>query len=73
VPGLEADSERLPCRPGRPAGRFNRRVSMRQRQAGMVGKGFARSGQLDATNATRQQFRPDLMLEVADLPAQRRL
>src|SRR5882672_3414141 len=39
----------------------------------MVEKGLACSGQLDAMNAARQQLGPDLVLEVANLAAQRRL
>src|SRR5580693_3553479 len=39
----------------------------------MIEKGLARGGQLDAMNAARQQFGPDLVLQVANLPAQRRL
>ena len=39
----------------------------------MVEKGFARSGQLDAMNAARQQLGPDLVLQIANLPTQRGL
>ena len=39
----------------------------------MVEKGFARGGQLDTVHAARQQLDPDLIFEVADLPAERRL
>src|SRR5712671_6849258 len=39
----------------------------------MVEKGLARSGQHDAVNAARQQLGPDLVFEVANLPAQGRL
>jgi hypothetical protein len=73
VPGLEADGERLPCRLRRPACRFDRGIDMHQRQAGVVEEGFARSGQLDAMNAARQLLDPDLIFQVPDLPAQRRL
>ena len=60
---------RLRC----PAGRVDRGVDLHQRQAGVVEKGFARGGQLDAVNAARQQLDPDLIFQVADLPAERRL
>src|SRR5258706_15109536 len=39
----------------------------------MVEKGLACRGQLDATNAARQQLGPDLVLQNANLSAQRRL
>ena len=39
----------------------------------MVEKGLARSGQLDAMNAARKQLDPDLILQIPDLAAQRRL
>ena len=39
----------------------------------MVEEGLARSGQLDAMNAARQQLGPDLVLQIANLPAQRGL
>jgi hypothetical protein len=54
VPGLEADGERLPCRLRRPPCRFDRDIDLHQRQAGVIEKGFARSGQLDAMKAARQ-------------------
>src|SRR5882672_377564 len=73
VTGLEADGERLSCRLCGPARRFHCGIDLRQRQPGMVEKGLARGGQLDAMNAARQQLGPDLVLQVANLPAQRRL
>ena len=73
VTGLEADGERLSCRLCRPACRFHRGIDLRQRQPGMVEKGLACGGQLDAMNAARQQLAADLVLQIADLPAQRRL
>src|SRR6185436_7124290 len=73
VPGLEADRERLSCRLRRPACRFDRGIDLHQRQAGVVEKGLARSGQLDAMNAARQQLGPDLVLQIANLPAERGL
>jgi hypothetical protein len=57
----------------RPARRFHRGIDLHQRQAGMVEKGLARSGQLDAVHAARQQLGPDLVLQIANLPAQRGL
>src|SRR2546425_7797077 len=57
----------------RPACRFDRGIDLHQRQAGVVEKGLARSGQLDAMNAARQQLGPDLVLQIANLPAQRGL
>ena len=56
-----------------PARRFDRGVDLHQRQPGVVEKGLAGSGQLDAVHAARQQLDADLMFEVADLPAQRGL
>src|SRR6202049_2739508 len=38
----------------------------------MVEEGLAGGGQRDAMNAARQQLGPDLVLQVANLPAQRR-
>src|SRR6202162_6005391 len=73
VTGLEADGERLSCRLRGPARRVHRGIDLRQRQPGMVEKGLACGGQLDAMNAARQQLGPDLVLQVANLPAQRRL
>ena len=49
------------------------RIDLRQRQPGMVEKGPASGGQLDAMNAARQQLGPDLVLQVANLSTQRRL
>src|SRR6185369_8342023 len=63
----------LPRRLRRPACRFDRGVDLHQRQAGVVEKGLARSGQLGAMNAARQQLGPDLVLQIANLPAQRGL
>jgi hypothetical protein len=73
VTGLESDGERLSCRQCGPPCRFDRGFDLHQRQAGVVEKGFARSGQLDALNAARQQLGPDLVLQIANLPAQRGL
>src|SRR6202030_1328966 len=39
----------------------------------MVEKGLARSGQRGALNTAQQQLGPDLVLQIANLPAQRRL
>src|SRR6185295_9475687 len=57
----------------RPACRFDRGLDLHQSQAGVVEKGLARSGQLDAMNAARQQLGADLVLQIANLPAQRGL
>jgi len=37
----------------------------------MIEKGLTCSGQLDAMNTARQQVSPDLVLQVAHLPAER--
>src|SRR4051794_40252281 len=39
----------------------------------MIEKGSAGRRELDAAGAAHQQFDPDLQLQIADLPAQRRL
>ncbi len=70
VAGLEADGEGLSGRLCGPARCFDRGIDLRQGEPGMVEKGFACGGQLDATNAARQQLGPDLVLQVANLPAQ---
>jgi hypothetical protein len=44
-----------------------------QRKPRVVEKGTASSSQLHATRATTQQLDPNLILQIADLPAQRRL
>jgi len=68
--GLKADAKRLLCRLCGSASRFHRGIDLRQRQPGMVEKRLACGSQLDAMNAARQQFGPDLVLQVANLPAQ---
>src|SRR5882724_3496989 len=73
LPGLEADGESRFDTLRRTPRRFHRGIRLRQRQPRMVEKGLACGGQLDAVNAARQQLRPDLVLQVANLPAQRRL
>jgi hypothetical protein len=73
VTGLEADGERLSCRLCGPARRFHSGIDLRQRQAGMVEKGLACGGQLDAVHAARQKLGPDLVLQITYLPAQRGL
>ena len=70
--GLEADRERLPwvlC----PACRFNRGFHLHQRQASVVEKRLTRSGQLDTLNTARQKLGSDLILQIANLPAERGL
>ena len=56
-----------------PCGRFHRGVDLRQRQPGMVEKGLPCGGQLDAVNAAGQKLDADLVLQIADMPAERRL
>jgi hypothetical protein len=73
VPSLEADREPLPCRLRRPTCRFDRGIDLHQRQAGVLEEGLARSGQLDAVNAARQQLGSDPVLQIADLPTERGL
>jgi hypothetical protein len=73
VPGLEADGERLSCRLRRLACCFDRGIDLHQRQAGVVEKDLARSGQLHAAGSAAQQFDPDLVFQIPNLPAQRRL
>src|SRR5882757_7850572 len=65
VTGLKADGKRLSGGLCGPAGRFHRGIDLPERQPGMVEKGLAGGGQLDAMNAARYQ--------VANLPTQRRL
>src|ERR1700729_2245693 len=71
VAGLEADGERLSFRLCSPARRVHRCINLRQGEPDMVKKGPARSGELDAMNAAREQLGSDLVLEVTNLPAQR--
>jgi hypothetical protein len=73
VPGLEADGERLPFGLRGSACGFDRGVGVHQHEPGVLEKGRARGGQLDTAHAAREQLDPDVRLEVADLPAQRRL
>ncbi len=67
VTGLEADGECFSCRLCGPACSFHGGIDLRQREAGMVQKDLPRGGQLDAVNAARQQFGPDLVLQISDL------
>jgi len=39
----------------------------------MVEKGFARGSELDAADTAGQQLGPDLIFQIANLPAERRL
>ena len=73
VTGLEADGERLSCRLSGPARRFHRGIDLRQRQPGVVEKGLACGGQFDAVHAAAHQLDADLVFEIADLAAERRL
>ena len=68
--GLEADGERLLLRLRCFARRLDRGIDLYQRQAGVVEKGLASSGELDAMNAARQQLGPNLVLQFANLPAE---
>ena len=67
---LEADGERLFSRLCGPVCRFHGGIDLRQRETGMLEKCLTCSGQLDAMNTTRQQVSPDLVLQVAHLPAE---
>ena len=71
--GQEADRERLLLRQGGAACRFARGFDLEQCQPGMIEKGAAGCGELDAARAALQQLDADLQLQIADLPAQRRL
>ena len=55
------------------ARRFASRLDLGQRQPCMVEKGPAGGGQFDAVRAAAQQLDADLVFEIADLAAQRRL
>ena len=52
---------------------FHRGIDLRQRQSGMVEKALACIGQLDAVHAAHHKLGADLVFEIADLAAQRRL
>jgi len=76
-PGADAGAERL-GQVGISLGAvalqpFDRGIDLHQRQAGVVEKDLARSGQLHAAGTAAQQFDPDLVFQIPNLPAQRRL
>jgi hypothetical protein len=52
---------------------FHRGIDLRQRQSGMVEKGLACVGQLDAVHAAPHKLGADLVFEITGLTAQRRL
>ena len=56
-----------------PARRLGGRLYLRQHGTGVVEKHASRRGQFDAASAAREKLGPDLLLEVADLTAERRL
>ena len=49
------------------------RLDLRQRQPGVIEKGPPGGGQFDAVHAAAHQLNADLVFEIADLPAERRL
>ena len=56
-----------------PARRFHCGIDLRQRQPCMVEKGPTGGGQFDAVHAAAHQLDADLVFEIADLAAERRL
>jgi len=50
--------------------RFHGAIDLRQRQPGVIEKGLAAAVSSTPLNAARQQLGPDLVLQVANLPAQ---
>jgi hypothetical protein len=57
----------------RSPGGFTHRRDLRQCQPRMIEKGSARRGQLDPARTAGQELSPDLVLQIADLPAERGL
>jgi hypothetical protein len=53
--------------------RFRGCLCLRKRQPRVIEKGPAGGGQLDAVHATAHELNADLIFEIADLSAQRRL
>ncbi len=73
LPGLEAHGEsRFGTLRGTPR-RFGGCLCLSQRQPCVVEEGSAGSGQFDTVHASIQQRNADLVFEIADLAAQRRL
>lgn len=69
-PGLEADRERASGGLAGAAGCVDSGVDLHHRQARVVKEGEAGVGELDPVHAARQQLDPDLIFEIADLPAE---
>src|SRR4051812_33289258 len=69
--GQEADRERRLLRLRRAARRLACGFDLEQCQPGMIEKGAAGCGELDAACTALQQLDADLELQIADLPAQR--
>src|SRR5258705_11319446 len=67
----EADRERRLPRLRCTARGFACGFALKQRQPGMIEKGAAGRGELDATRTALQQLDADLQLQITDLPAQR--
>src|SRR4051812_16576859 len=73
VAGEESDHECRLLRPRRTARRFACGFDLKQRKPGMIEKGAAGRGELDATRTTLQQLDTNLQLQITDLPAERGL
>src|SRR6202043_3215737 len=69
----EADRKQCPRRFRRSPRRLRSRLRLSQRQPGVVEKGLAGGGQLDAAHAAADQLDADFVFELADLPAERGL
>ena len=73
LPGEEADGEARLGRPRRLPRRPYRLRRLVDRAAGVIEEGVARRGQLDASRDAGEQGSADLVLQVAQLPAERGL
>src|SRR3984893_12641359 len=69
----EADRKQCPRRFRRSPRRLRLRLRLSQRQPGVVEKGLAGGGQLDAAHAAADQLDANLVFEIADLAAEGRL
>jgi len=69
----EADRKQCPRRFRRSPRRLRSRLRLSQRQPGVVEKGLAGGGQLDAAHAAADQLDANLVFEIADLAAEGRL
>src|SRR6202049_4698471 len=69
----EADPQQCPRGLRRSPRRLRSRLRLSQRQPGVVEKGLAGGGQLDAAHAAADQLDADLIFEIADLAAEGRL